>query len=192
MKYYARLSSAVHLFCCMQRLTKEGSGVSWWLCTVQSTGQGSTGPFLRSKAEMCWQAAFMEMQLISWQKNIRYWDFPQGNKLPVSRLSGFVQICGRAEVVVLLTRKVTWAHPGQALVLMIIDMKGAGLKKANHHAATKPCSYRCLMVFPLLRGVSGDAILDHHSESWCRSPGAKLQVGEKRAEVNGFRKHPLL
>lgn len=134
MKYYACFSFVVHLFCCMQRLTKEGSGVSWLLRTVQSTGQQSTGPFLRCKAEMCWQAAFMETQLTSWQKNIRCWDFPIGNKLPVTRPSRFVQIRGRAEVVVLLTRKVTWAHPGQAFVLMIIDMKGAGLKKANHHA----------------------------------------------------------
>lgn len=152
MKYYACLSFVVHLFCCMRRLTKEGSGVSWLLCTVQSTGQQSTGPFLRCTAEMCWQAAFMEMQFISWQKNIRGWDFPIGNKLPVTRPSGFVQIRGRAEVVVLLTRKVTWAHPGQAFVLMVIDMKGASLKKANHHTTTKPCSYHCQMVFPLLSG----------------------------------------
>lgn len=139
--------------------------------TLQSTRQWSTRPFLRLGAEMCWQTPLMRIQLTNWWKNIRYGDFPKWNKLPVARTacrrgaSGLVHMRGRAWAVVPLTRKVVWANLGQALVLTIMDMKGAGLKHhhypqekttPNHPTITKPYCYRCQMavVFFLSSAVS--------------------------------------
>lgn len=72
---------------------------------MQSTRQQSTRPFLRLRAEMCWQTPFMEMQLINWQKNVEYKDFPKWNTLSVRAVtrtawqrgvSKHVHIYGRA------------------------------------------------------------------------------------------------